>query len=628
MWVERGDASAGGKIVYSSTFDAVVDAGCEEDLNPTESSTALFNVAVSPAVNATVDGRLGCVLCVGSGPDKRQALFDACGEPAISGLLAAAEDKGFSLAVCGLLVFWERLYDLLDDARPIEGPPSASATGGGSSPRPLPGLLGATTRTVSSAADGAALIASLPALATKAEEDIVGAAVAGHLAVQLSLHDSATGEVVGRTLLVDVADATASAAAPSLLASTLCHASATMLQKALAKPSTRPAACDATVLTRILAPVFDHPASTTSRLVLNVTADAPQGTVDVLRTAQAAAGGKIGSKGKDRAAKESADRRSSVTEHLQRVISECADKPPVESDVLAESLKQAMGDVAELQKELAECVNERNVTDVELDKLKASRDAGANGSAETEAERQMAEWAAEEEALAAQLAAERDEAEKLLKLLQEHEGKGGGESGAEELREQVAKFEKAVESAWEDVQRAQKEAEETEARFDRAREVARQSAQDKEEMESTLLDVAADLENLARNYRQHGSPAMAVPLYVSALAIFEKTLGPEHPQVASNLVNLGNAFCDQQKHIDAVPVYLRALAIDEKALGHDHPEVCAAPSSSFFPFCLLSPLFLSSSLVVCWTSHPLLPPVSTRAQRGLSPPATYMLVAR
>ena len=169
---------------------------------------------------------------------------------------------------------------------------------------------------------------------------------------------------------------------------------------------------------------------------------------------------------------------------------------------------------------------------------------------------------------------------------------------------------------------------ETEARFDRAREVARQSAQDKEEMESTLLDVAADLENLARNYRQHGSPAMAVPLYVSALAIFEKTLGPEHPQVASNLVNLGNAFCDQQKHIDAVPVYLRALAIDEKALGHDHPEVCAAPSSSFFPFCLLSPLFLSSSLVVCWTSHPLLPPVSTRAQRGLSPPTTYMLVAR
>ena len=43
--------------------------------------------------------------------------------------------------------------------------------------------------------------------------------------------------------------------------------------------------------------------------------------------------------------------------------------------------------------------------------------------------------------------------------------------------------------------------------------------------------------------------------------------------MASNLVNLGNAFCDQQKHVEAVPVYLRALAIDEKALGNDHPEV-------------------------------------------------------
>ena len=66
---------------------------------------------------------------------------------------------------------------------------------------------------------------------------------------------------------------------------------------------------------------------------------------------------------------------------------------------------------------------------------------------------------------------------------------------------------------------------------------------------------------------------MAVQLYASSLAIFEKTLGAEHPQVASNLVNLGNAFCDQQKHVEAVPVYLRALTIDEKALGHDHPEV-------------------------------------------------------
>lgn len=47
------------------------------------------------------------------------------------------------------------------------------------------------------------------------------------------------------------------------------------------------------------------------------------------------------------------------------------------------------------------------------------------------------------------------------------------------------------------------------------------------------------------------------------LAIYEKTLGPDHPEVAKDLVNLGNAFCDQDQHDEAVPLYLRALAIDQ-----------------------------------------------------------------
>ena len=153
------------------------------------------------------------------------------------------------------------------------------------------------------------------------------------------------------------------------------------------------------------------------------------------------------------------------------------------------------------------------------------------------------------------------------------QGRQGAEERKAQMEEQVARYERAVHSAWEDVQRAQQQAQQVEEHFERSRAHARQSAAEREEMETTLLDVAADLENLARNYRLHGSPAMAVPLYVSALAIFEKTLGAEHPQVASNLVNLGNAFCDQGKHAEAAPVYLRALAIDEKALGHDHPEV-------------------------------------------------------
>ena len=54
------------------------------------------------------------------------------------------------------------------------------------------------------------------------------------------------------------------------------------------------------------------------------------------------------------------------------------------------------------------------------------------------------------------------------------------------------------------------------------------------------------------------SRTVQVPLYMTALAIYEKTLGPEHPEVAKDLVNLGNAFCDQDQHSEAVPLYLRS----------------------------------------------------------------------
>ena len=96
---------------------------------------------------------------------------------------------------------------------------------------------------------------------------------------------------------------------------------------------------------------------------------------------------------------------------------------------------------------------------------------------------------------------------------------------------------------------------------------------EREDMEATLHEVASDLGRLALLYRTQGQAPHAVPLYMTALAIYEKTLGPDHPEVAKDLVNLGNAFCDQNQHAEAVPLYLRALAIDQAALGDDHPEV-------------------------------------------------------
>mmetsp|Transcript_1260 Transcript_1260/g.3219 ORF Transcript_1260/g.3219 Transcript_1260/m.3219 type:complete len:201 (+) Transcript_1260:250-852(+) len=94
-----------------------------------------------------------------------------------------------------------------------------------------------------------------------------------------------------------------------------------------------------------------------------------------------------------------------------------------------------------------------------------------------------------------------------------------------------------------------------------------------EAMESSLFGVAADLGRLALVYRAQGRPAEAVPLFVSAIAMYEHTLGPTHPQVAKDLANLGNALCDLSRHAEAEPLYRRALEIDRAALGEQHPEV-------------------------------------------------------
>ena len=157
----------------------------------------------------------------------------------------------------------------------------------------------------------------------------------------------------------------------------------------------------------------------------------------------------------------------------------------------------------------------------------------------------------------------------------------GPDDGAEEeqrleeqrLEEKVERFQNAVEMAWGDVQRLEEERQQLDQRYEATRREAEHLDREKEEMEATLHDVAADLGRLALVYRSEGKAPHAVPLYMTALAIYEKTLGPDHPEVAKDLVNLGNAFCDQNQHADAVPLYLRALAIDQAALGDDHPEV-------------------------------------------------------
>ena len=76
------------------------------------------------------------------------------------------------------------------------------------------------------------------------------------------------------------------------------------------------------------------------------------------------------------------------------------------------------------------------------------------------------------------------------------------------------------------------------------------------------------------SYR-HGALAAysdARPLFERALAIFEKALGPEHPDTAAKLSNLANLLWAQGDFAGARPLCERALAISEKALGPEHPD--------------------------------------------------------
>ena len=89
-------------------------------------------------------------------------------------------------------------------------------------------------------------------------------------------------------------------------------------------------------------------------------------------------------------------------------------------------------------------------------------------------------------------------------------------------------------------------------------------------------DVAIAQHNLANLYRNLGKYAQAERLYLSSLAIWEKTLGPDHPYVGMSLKERANLYRDQGKYAEAEPLYIRSLQILEKSLDENHSDVVEA----------------------------------------------------
>ena len=98
------------------------------------------------------------------------------------------------------------------------------------------------------------------------------------------------------------------------------------------------------------------------------------------------------------------------------------------------------------------------------------------------------------------------------------------------------------------------------------------------------LELARILQKLAAVYRRlKNHYVISESLYQRVLAIREKVLGPNHPEVADSLHNLGMAvYFPGGRLAQAEPMFERALVIRETALGPDHPKV--AESVSTFAF--------------------------------------------
>jgi len=73
-------------------------------------------------------------------------------------------------------------------------------------------------------------------------------------------------------------------------------------------------------------------------------------------------------------------------------------------------------------------------------------------------------------------------------------------------------------------------------------------------------------------YRQ-GQYDRAIVVAKKALDVAERTVGPDHPNVATSLNNLAALYQAQGQYAQAEPLYKRSLAIREKALGPNHPDV-------------------------------------------------------
>ncbi|MGC1396300.1 MAG: tetratricopeptide repeat-containing protein, partial [Coleofasciculaceae cyanobacterium] len=94
--------------------------------------------------------------------------------------------------------------------------------------------------------------------------------------------------------------------------------------------------------------------------------------------------------------------------------------------------------------------------------------------------------------------------------------------------------------------------------------------------QSAELEEAERLIQQVKQLYNQGQYKAAIPLLERALAIQEKVLGQEHPDVALSLNNLATLYQNMGNYSQAKPLFQRSLAIREKVLGQEHPDVATS----------------------------------------------------
>ena len=90
------------------------------------------------------------------------------------------------------------------------------------------------------------------------------------------------------------------------------------------------------------------------------------------------------------------------------------------------------------------------------------------------------------------------------------------------------------------------------------------------------LDVATNLSNLARLYRNQGRYTEAEPLYKQSLELYKRLLGENHPLIATALNNLALLYDDQGRYTEAEPLYKQSLELYKRLLGENHPLIASS----------------------------------------------------